>query len=686
MRILTVGDGDFSCSLALKRAYGDQIDLTASTLLSSEAHVFASYPDSAPVVLRKLVEVHRTRVYYGVDATRLETIIPLHELDPFDVILFHHPHLGYDSSFEDEVGHARRHHILLAHYLHSALPCLTRDGEVHLCLCGTQEFSWNLQHIVRRLGLQVRSFPASQPILRDLVLIPVNALPLLDDGDPRLIPSPRRYRNGGKKGGNKNWLGKYGYRHQPVEKPGANSRIGTLNALGSTHYFFRRSTSSGGQFEIAQEVVPGAAEISETGPLDNHQRFSCGVCDIVVSTLEEFKQHQAMPVVPLHVGKYISLAPPEQFTRTFTPDGCRSKSRQRMEAEEPHSAPIMQPNPSSGGAATVEANFESLLVPSEANGMRLRCFLQQMGQVRPSKRQVLNRIRDGRVRVNDEVVRDSGRTIHAGDAVVVEGIDPTRSTAQLPNGTIIRVIESWSDTLHVVVKQAGLRSTSTGRPTDGKSLEDCFSLLQNSNYKSLSRLDRGCWGLSVLQAKSDATNITLTHSFVALVHGRVPVQWEYGFVLDLPVCVIRRWKGSKQEQEDRPGSFSTPNSLAASLAVLDPAGAEPRSAHQPALTTVQVDVTESSCTSSLASVISYALRQTGHPVVGDRFATQEYLTLPRGMRNRLKQKFCLGCVGVRGVWDGGRTTIASLPVPEKWKASYWQQAAQRSFPKIQVSC
>ena len=48
LRILTVGDGDLSYSLALRRCFGEQIELTATTLLS-EAELTSTYTRAAAI-------------------------------------------------------------------------------------------------------------------------------------------------------------------------------------------------------------------------------------------------------------------------------------------------------------------------------------------------------------------------------------------------------------------------------------------------------------------------------------------------------------------------------------------------------------------------------------------------------------------------------------------------------------
>ena len=125
LRILTVGDGDLSYSLALRRCFGEQIELTATTLLS-ETELTATYT-RAPAILAELRE-RGVDVRFGVDATALA-------LGPADLIIFSFPHLGL-TDLSDEALAARRHGVLLAHFFASAAPLLADGGRVHLTLSG----------------------------------------------------------------------------------------------------------------------------------------------------------------------------------------------------------------------------------------------------------------------------------------------------------------------------------------------------------------------------------------------------------------------------------------------------------------------------------------------------------------------------------------------------------------------
>ena len=102
IRVLTVGDGDLSYSLALQRAFGETIQLTA-TVLPTEDELAATYANAAANAAE--LQGCGAVVRYGVDATALATA----ELgEPYEVVVFSHPHLGL-ADLHAQAAHAQRH-------------------------------------------------------------------------------------------------------------------------------------------------------------------------------------------------------------------------------------------------------------------------------------------------------------------------------------------------------------------------------------------------------------------------------------------------------------------------------------------------------------------------------------------------------------------------------------------------
>eukprot|EP00977_Amphora_coffeiformis_P021952 scaffold10095_cov163-Amphora_coffeaeformis.AAC.2 len=297
LSILTVGDGDFSGSLAILRAYQPHIrSMMITSLVSSSTELMALYPKSATGILKEL-ELFRPQsdnhkndrktptvtILFGVDATQLQNDSRIlracqqqkggddHNL--LDYILFHHPHLGYNTDGEQQ-DHNGRHASLLAHYLFSARQLILTfqrlqpppkygalhenddDGPplVHVCLCAGQSRNWKLYPTVRRLGLELvggRPSFASKPFWPHLSPSPPPSEEVAQDDTYR----PRNTKEGSesrrsighdrgvndiRKGNIENrkhgyWLSLYGYQHRATYP--SSTQLSTV--VNSHHYFFR---------------------------------------------------------------------------------------------------------------------------------------------------------------------------------------------------------------------------------------------------------------------------------------------------------------------------------------------------------------------------------------------------------------------------------------------------------------
>lgn len=184
MKVLVLGDGNFSYSLALSRcivadvpAAWESLSASSSSCpssispsstpasrkrgrkLSESFELVATTVDSREEILFKyreskgiLSELNRlgVTVDYKVNATAISES----GLAKFDRIIFNHPHTGT----EDFGLHAS----LLAHFFHSALSHLLPDGEVHVALALSQPTDWKVEEGAARHGLKlkcVRPFP-----------------------------------------------------------------------------------------------------------------------------------------------------------------------------------------------------------------------------------------------------------------------------------------------------------------------------------------------------------------------------------------------------------------------------------------------------------------------------------------------------------------------------------------------
>ena len=325
LRLLTVGDGDLSCSLALRKAYPLIEILVVTTLLPSEADLLDTYPNSEST-LEELLEYRNVSIYYGVDATQLHLHQGLLMHACFDIICFHHPHLGYcdtndvqsntaqksamslkiqcEKEESNDPSLASRHACLLAHYLYSATSLFaatqTKSEKVeterqiqfpcvHLCLCGGAVESWDLNNTAKRLNLEYiwdSPFPASGPIFS--FLDKLDACSELNSGMSPTAPIVAQRLSACRRGKRKgHWLGKYGYRHQPTFP---DSTLFKSNISSSYHIFLKHSLEQNGE----EDATTTCAIL--TG--DSTQQFCCKICDWTFVDGAGLEAHQRSPVIP----------------------------------------------------------------------------------------------------------------------------------------------------------------------------------------------------------------------------------------------------------------------------------------------------------------------------------------------------------------------------------------------------
>ena len=203
LRLLTLGDGNLSWSLALLRHYcpsrrerarlpshsppAASIALACS-VYESEAELATKYPETAQGTLSKLRR-RGAEVLFNIDAThiahsvaaerkrqkaeegrertgrtedgrseaaavpaerRSEVTGPVDSQQPstrWDVLVFQHPHSGR----EDVLYHRR----LVSHFLHSAYAVSHRSTRLLLTLCDKQPAQWRVAESAQRLGWQL---------------------------------------------------------------------------------------------------------------------------------------------------------------------------------------------------------------------------------------------------------------------------------------------------------------------------------------------------------------------------------------------------------------------------------------------------------------------------------------------------------------------------------------------------
>jgi hypothetical protein len=260
LRILTVGDGDFSCSLALLRAYPSLIcHLVATSLLSCE-QVLDTYPNSFVIVNELSSSFNNASIVYNVDATALHTNEELTRYQ-FDLVMFHHPHLGYDTDDNDnqESDLSERHASLLAEYMHSASQLLKMNNNasiqpqngilpcIHLCVCAGVIDKWKIYQTVQRLGLEFAwdsPTAASSPPFAFyegiLSTSPKEPSPTGQSNNNdkltkcNMQKSLKECQRAKRRG---HYLGRFGYRHQPTHP----DRAEISSVSNSFHLFLTRA-------------------------------------------------------------------------------------------------------------------------------------------------------------------------------------------------------------------------------------------------------------------------------------------------------------------------------------------------------------------------------------------------------------------------------------------------------------
>ena len=622
-RILCVGDGDLTLSLALVRAYGTKhVRVTASTLLASREDLIKTYSNSE-AVLREL-DSRGVDIQFGIDATQLHRLFP-RNCNSFEWICFSHPHLGLDTLRTlrlDESLHAERHYRLLVHYLWSAKQL--GNANIHVCLCGRQAETWRLMTAATAADmLLVGKYDTAAPL--HSWMIPSNVVQL---GVELHYPAPRRYRNG--KLGSKHFLGKFGYQHR-LTHPSASTKLPNVDQ--SHHYVFRSRTQL--------QKMEGLIIPSSVAP-----PFVCHVCGATYDSSDHLQIHLTAPALP------------------NDPEGCAIQTmvRNNVKNHANHALDTDFGRSVSKDTTTTTANLVewSGTVSTSRTGERVRQFLRSAMLL--SKKQAEKRITSGCVSLNDVVVRDSSRIVQQNDVLEVRRLC---SSLEQHRVDIVHREGDWI----VVMKPVGMRTLGS---FSEETLESTVSRQLSMAYRSLSKLDMGCAGLCVLTTRepsSGNSGVSLQNVFTALVHGLVESE---DTKLYIRSDSSRRWRrGRVQHNENQDGDHGNglSNSKSEEGEAIRFVCAERTDCDSLQLSTLKI------ATASHVRVdsICHALRIHGHPVVNDRFCRNEYLELPRSVRNLIKMRLCIACFEV--LVDSQRVTIAT---PERLSSNFWHEHMSNS--------
>ncbi|KAH9607663.1 hypothetical protein KSS87_011632 [Heliosperma pusillum] len=148
-RILLVGEGDFSFSTSLAKAFGSASNMIA-TSLNSQGLLTKNY--SKFLTNKRELEIRGCIVIHGVDATNMIRHSLLGKLK-FDRIIYNFPHTGcFGGSYTDLVKNRK----LVRGFVRNAKKMMNEDGEIHITHKSSSLFRlWDLPKIGHDQGLQL---------------------------------------------------------------------------------------------------------------------------------------------------------------------------------------------------------------------------------------------------------------------------------------------------------------------------------------------------------------------------------------------------------------------------------------------------------------------------------------------------------------------------------------------------
>ncbi|KAL0443237.1 UNVERIFIED_CONTAM: hypothetical protein Slati_2046400 [Sesamum latifolium] len=126
-RILLVGEGDFSFSTCLAKAFGWASNMVA-TSLDSQAFLLKHYQNAMSNIVE--LSIRKCRVMHEIDATRMANHEQLRGIK-FDIIIFNFPFAGFfkDLSRDSQIGLHRR---LVSLFMKNAKEMMSENGEIHI--------------------------------------------------------------------------------------------------------------------------------------------------------------------------------------------------------------------------------------------------------------------------------------------------------------------------------------------------------------------------------------------------------------------------------------------------------------------------------------------------------------------------------------------------------------------------
>ncbi|CAJ1927872.1 unnamed protein product [Cylindrotheca closterium] len=172
MAVLTIGDGDFSYSLALARILKPQ--LSKSTVIATSYESRETLQETYPRFedySRELASLG-AQLYFNVDATRLAQTLPIVAESKFDRICWNFPCTAIAYGQDGQNDAMDKNKDLVRQFVKDAKDLLSDCGEIHICHKSKPPYNqWGLEHVALE-WLPLNSFIFAGKVVLDRFLFP----------------------------------------------------------------------------------------------------------------------------------------------------------------------------------------------------------------------------------------------------------------------------------------------------------------------------------------------------------------------------------------------------------------------------------------------------------------------------------------------------------------------------------
>ncbi|KAL3818864.1 hypothetical protein ACJIZ3_004769 [Penstemon smallii] len=127
-RILLVGEGDFSFSASLAKAFGCRASNLIATSFDSQDFLMENYQSAMSNIFE--LSIRKSRIMHEIDATTMATHPFLGNIK-FDRIIFNFPFAGFFKEMPRKTQ-IRFHRQLVSMFLENAKEMISEDGEIHI--------------------------------------------------------------------------------------------------------------------------------------------------------------------------------------------------------------------------------------------------------------------------------------------------------------------------------------------------------------------------------------------------------------------------------------------------------------------------------------------------------------------------------------------------------------------------